>query len=214
MSKQFIAILVVIIGGLFAVLAFNNHKNPSAGTSNNSASAQPTSHITGKTDSKVNLTEYGDFQCPACAQWYPIIKQLEEDYKDKVAFQFRNFPLTQIHQNAFASSRAAEAAGKQGKFFEMHDLLYSQRDSWVNLSDPTPTFVSFATQLSLNIDQFKSDMASNAVSDAINADRKQAQELGATGTPTFVLNGKKMDSSPTSIDAFKKILDEALANNK
>lgn len=214
MSKQFIAILVVIIGGLFAILAITNNKKPDSQKTSSSSSAQVTSHIRDNTVSKVNLTEYGDFQCPACASYYPIVKQVEEQYKGKVAFQFRHFPLTQIHQNAFSSSRAAEAAGKQNKFFEMHDLLYEQRDAWVNLTDPTPVFEGFAKQLSLNLDQFKSDMSSSSVSDSINADRKAAQDIGATGTPTFVLNGKKLDKSPASLEEFKKLLDDELAKNQ
>ena len=211
MNKQFIAILVVIVGGLFGILVFTGN-NKNSGSSNN-ASAQPSAHITGKTDSEVNLTEYGDFQCPACKAYYPIVKQLKAEYADRVAFQFSNFPLTQIHRNAFISARAGEAAAKQGKFFEMHDLLYENQDSWSNLSDPTPTFVAFAAQLGLNADKFKTDMNSSEVSDIINADRKIIQDLGGSGTPSFVLNGKKIDS-PRSIDDFKKVLDEALANNQ
>lgn len=213
MSKQFIAILVVIIGGLFALLTFTNKDKP-ADQSGNNSTAQPTSHITGKVDSKVTLIEYVDFQCPACKAYFPIVQQLKADYGDKIAFQFRHFPLTQIHTNAFISSRAAEAAAKQGKFFEMYDALYEQQDSWSSVSDPTPIFVNFATQLGLNIDQFKTDMVSSSTTDLINADRKVAQDLGATGTPTFVLNGKRLEKSPTSIEEFKTLLDEALAANQ
>lgn len=214
MSKQFIAILVVIVGGLFAIVAVNNHKNPSTSGGSSNNSSQTTNHITGKADSKVKLTEYGDYQCPACGQYYPIFKQLTEDYKDKVAFQFANFPLTQIHQNAYISARAAEAAAKQNKFWEMHDLLYENQTSWSSDTDPSTTFVGYAKQLGLNESQFRSDMNSSAVSDLINADRQVVQNLGATGTPTFVLNGKKIDKSPTSIDEFKKLLDDELAKNQ
>ncbi len=213
MSKQFIAILIVIIGGLFAILAFTG-KDKSNNQSSSTSSSQPTSHKAGKADSKVVLQEFGDFQCPACKAYSTIIQQLKNEYGDRVAFQFSHFPLTQIHTNAFISSRAAEAAGKQGKFFEMHDLLYEQQDSWSQVADPTSIFVSFATQLGLNAEQFKTDMVASATTEAINADRKVAQDLGSSGTPTFVLNGKKMDKSPTSIEEFKKILDEALAANQ
>ncbi len=213
MSKQFIAIVVVIIGGLFALLAFTNKDKP--GDANSSTSTgQTTSHVTGKVDSKVTLLEYGDFQCPACKAYFPIVQQLKKDYGDKVAFQFRHFPLTQIHQNAFIGSRAAEAASKQGKFFEMHDALYDQQDSWASASDPTSIFVTFATQLGLNVDQFKTDMTSTETTDLINADRKAAQDLGSTSTPTFVINGKKLDKNPTDIGGFTSLLDAALAFNQ
>lgn len=210
MSKQFIAILIIVVGGLFAILAVTNNKKTDSGNQSGSSS-QPTSHIEGKLDSKVKLTEYGDFQCPACASYYPIIKQLKEEYKDRVAFQFRHFPLTSIHQNAFVGSRAAEAAGKQGKFIQMHDLLYENQKIWSVETDPTSTLVGYAQQLSLNVEQFKSDMTSSIVSDLINADRKAAQEFNATGTPTFVLNNKKLDKSPGSYEEFKKLLDDELS---
>lgn len=213
MNKQFIAILVVIIGGLFAILAFTNKDKP-GDQSSGSSNAQPTSHKDGKADSRVVLQEFGDFQCPACKAYYPILKQLKTEYGDRVAFQFSHFPLTQIHTNAFIGSRAAEAAAKQGKFFEMHDLLYEQQDSWSPVGDPTSIFVSFASQLGINADQFKTDMVSTATTDAINADRKVAQDLGSTATPTFAINGKKLDKNPTDIEGFKTLLDEALAANQ
>jgi protein-disulfide isomerase len=212
-SKQFIAILVVIVGGLFAILAFTSKDKPSE-SSNTNSTAQPTSHKTGKLDSKVTLQEFGDFQCPACKAYFPIVQQIKTEYADKIVFQFSHFPLTQIHTNAFISSRAAEAAGKQGKFFEMHDLLYEQQDSWSAVTDPTSIFVNFATQLGINVDQFKTDILSSEVSDLINADRKVAQDLGANSTPTFAINGKKIDKNPTDIEGFKALLDEALASNQ
>lgn len=214
MSKQFIAILVVLVGGLFAILAFTGKDSESGSGGSTNSSAQPTSHIAGKQDSKVNLTEYGDFECPACKAYYPIFKQLKTEYGDKVAFQFRHYPLTQIHPNAFIASRAAEAASKQGKFYEMHDLLYEQQDLWKSQPDPTETFVGYANQLSLNAEQFKTDMTSAVVSDAINADKKAAQDIGSSSTPTFVLNGKKLDENPTDVEGFKKLLDEALASSE
>ena len=213
MNKQFIAILIVIVGGLFAVLTLTNKDKP-ADQQSGSSSAQPTAHIRGKVDSKVNLTEYGDFECPACKAYFPLVDQIVEEYGDRVAFQFRHFPLTQIHANALIASRAAEAAGKQNKFFEFHDILYQQQDNWKTVSDPTSFFEGYATQLSLNIEQFKADLRSSEASDSINADRKVAQDLGSSSTPTFVLNGKRLETNPTDLEGFKKLLDEALAQNQ
>lgn len=213
MNKQFIAILIVIVGGLFAVLTLTNKDKP-ADQQSGSSSAQPTAHIRGKVDSKVNLTEYGDFECPACKAYFPLVDQIVEEYGDRVAFQFRHFPLTQIHANALIASRAAEAAGKQNKFFEFHDILYQQQDNWKTVSDPTSFFEGYATQLSLNIEQFKADLRSSEASDSINADRKVAQDLGSSSTPTFVLNGKRLETNPADLEGFKKLLDEALAQNQ
>lgn len=211
MSKQFLAILAVIVVVFVGVFTFTRPKSDAPGGNNSSNSSQTSNHTVGAGNKKVTLVEYGDFQCPACKSFYPVVKQIKETYGDDIKFQFMHFPLTQIHPNAMVSSRAAEAAGKQGKFFEMHDLLYENQDQWSQSSNPTPIFESFAGQLDLNMDQFKSDMASAQVLAIINADQKSGQELGANSTPTFVINGKKLDKNPTSLDEFKKLIDEEIA---
>ena len=213
MNKQFLAILLVIFIALFGVFTLTKDKEDN-GSNNSNTSVQPSNHVKGKTDSKVTLTEYGDFQCPACKSYYPIVKELSESYGDKVQFQFRHFPLVQIHPNAFVASRAAEAAGKQNKFFEMHDQLYENQDIWSTATNPNSYFEGYASQLGLNLDQFKSDMTSEAVSDQINADLKAGQALKANSTPTFAINGKKIEKNPQSIDEFKKLLDDELSKNQ
>lgn len=207
MNNRFLLILIgciVVLGGIFFI---TKNKKDDATTNNQ---ATPSQHVTGKTDSKVVLIEYGDFECPACSAYFPIVTQIKNDYKDKIAFQFRHFPLVQIHQNAMASARAAEAAGKQGKFWEMHDLLYGQQDAWAKSSNATAIFEDYATQLGINVDQFKTDSASSAVLDTINADVREGQKLNVTGTPTFVLNGQVITETPQTYEAFAKILDEAI----
>lgn len=211
MSKQFIIIVVVVIGILFGIFSFSNKSGDNKTSSDSSQNGS--SHIVGKKNSKVALVEYGDFQCPACKSYYPIVKQIKEEYSDKISFQFKHFPLVQIHPNAFVSSRAAEAAGKQGKFFEYHDLLYENQDSWAQSTSPNSIFESYAQQLNLNLDQFKKDMVSEEVANIINADVKSAQAIGGNSTPTFAINGKKIDN-PKTLDEFKKVIDEALAQNK
>lgn len=210
MSKQFLAILAVIILGLFGILFLTKDKT-NAPSSNSSSGSQASEHKAGAGNKGVTLIEYGDFQCPACKSFYPVVKQVKETYGDDITVQFRHFPLTQIHPNAMASSRAAEAAGNQGKFFEMHDLLYENQDSWSQSSSPTSIFESFATQLNLNLDKFKADTASAQTLAVINADQKAGQALGVNSTPTFVINGKKVEPNPTTPEAFKKLIDEAIA---
>lgn len=207
MSKNFLLVLAgiaVLLGGVFWVTR-NKASAPSS-----SGNGQPTSHIRSRGSSGVTLVEYGDFQCPACGAYYPIVKQLEEKYSDTVTFQFRHFPLLQIHQNAFAAARAAEAAGKQGKFFEMHDKLYENQQSWSTASNPKVFFEDYATQLTLNVDKFRKDAASAEVNALINADMKAGQALGVDSTPTFVLDGKKLDQNPQDYNAFAKLLDDAI----
>ncbi len=208
MSKRFLAILlaiIVVFGGAFYLA---KHKDNSSG--NNTSNVQPTNHIEGDGAKNVTLIEYGDYQCPACGAYYPLLKQVFDKYKADIHFQFRNFPLVQIHKNAFLGARAAEAADKQGKFWEMHDILYEQQQTWGDSNDPTPSFIGYAGQLGLNVDTFKADMASANVNDLINADIQEGQKLGANSTPTFVLNGKKIDN-PRSLDDFNKLIDNAIA---
>ena len=207
MSKQFWAVIVVIVLVLIGVFAFTGNKS---GTSNTSGTS-PTQHVEGQGKANVTLIEYGDYECPFCGQYYPTVKQIEQQYDSLIHFQFRNFPLTSVHPNAFAGARAAEAANLQGKFWQMHDTLYENQDpsgksGWVASSDPlNQYFVTFAQQLGLNVTQFKSDFASDKVNAIVNADLGEANKLGLTGTPTFYLDGKQVQISNTVAD-FQKVL--------
>lgn len=211
MSKQFIAILVIIIGGLFGVLYFSSNKDDQSSTTTNQAITSP--HIYGKADSEVKLVEYGDFQCPACKLYFPIVSQIKEEYKDKIAFEFRNFPLTSIHPNAFIGARGSEAAGLQGKFWEMHDLLYERQEAWSNDGNPTDILVAYAGELGLDTEKFRTDMNSTAVSDSISAQRSAGTNDNISATPSFVINGEKLDPTPRTVEEFKSAIDEKLGQN-
>ncbi len=165
-------------------------------------------HSKGSDKPKLTLIEYSDFQCPACAVYYPVVKQLAEEFKSDVLFVYRNFPLPQ-HANAFPAARAAEAAGKQGKFWEMHDKLFETQIAWENSVRPYGTFSRYATELGLNLDQFEADYDSSAVKNKIDADIKSGQSAGVNGTPSFYLNGVKINN-PRSYDDFKLTLINAL----
>jgi protein-disulfide isomerase len=211
MSNRFVIIVVVIVALFAGVFFFTKHKNgTSSGGGKTNSSAEPSQHTTGGGKSGVVLVEYGDYQCPACGQYYPIVKQVVEANKADITFQFRNFPLVQIHQNAFAGARAAEAAALQNKYWEMHDILYENQQTWGTASNPNTYFEAYAKQLGLDVEKFKTDMGSNQVSDLINADIAEGQRLGANATPTFVLNGKKLEQNPRSLDEFNKLISEAI----
>jgi protein-disulfide isomerase len=211
MSNRFFITVLVVIALAAGAFAFTKHNSNSK---NSAVSSQPTTHTDGSTKSGVVLIEYGDYQCPACGQYYPIVKQVTQKYKDQIVFQFRNFPLVQIHQNAFAGSRAAEASDKQSKYWQMHDLLYENQQTWGAVSNPTPYFVSYARQLGMDTAKFEKDMASQETNDKINADIKEAQKIGASATPTFVIDGKKLEQNPRSVDEFNKLIDTAIAAKK
>jgi len=137
---------------------FNFTKNQTPNKSGSSSSVQPSENKQGSGSKGVTLVEYGDFQCPFCKNYYPLVKQVQQAYGDAITFQFRNYPLNQIHPHAYEAARAAQAAAKQGKFFEMHDLLYENQDNWANASNVSTIFEGYAQQLGLNTDQFKSDV--------------------------------------------------------
>jgi protein-disulfide isomerase len=210
MSKRFLIIMAALVVLFIGVIIIN--KNGKSDNSNGSSSSQGTNYILGAGKKGVTLVEFGDFQCPACGTYYPIIEQVKQKYINDITFQFRHFPLVQIHPNAMVAHRAAEAAGRQDKFWEMYSLLYTRQQNWVDSSNPTTIMDDYATELGLNIDKFKSDFSSADVNDAISADIKLAQEAGANGTPTLVLDGKKLDTLPQDLAAFSKLIDEAIAN--
>lgn len=196
MSKQFLLILAAIVI-VFGGLLFFNKRNTSTsngGDSNDTSTLSENKTQEGSTG--VTLVEYGDFQCPACRQFFPVVQQLKQEYKGKVTFQFRHFPLTEIHQNALIGSRAAQAAAIQGKFWEMHDMLYENQDAWSSNTNPAPIFEGYANQLGLDVTKFSEDMKSEAVNNVIQADRNYAKGQGFSSTPTFVLDGKKNRGKP------------------
>ena len=207
MDKRFWAFMGVIAVIFVGIIFFNNKSDTDSGN------AQPTNHVM-NSGGKVTLTEYGDYQCPACGSYYPIVKEVVDKYKDSVTFQFRNLPLTQIHPNAFASARAAEAAAKQNKFWEMHDLLYENQASWSESSNPMASFEDYAKQLGLNLEQFKNDYKSKTVSSVINADIAAFKKTKApTQTPTFFIDGKHVEAK-ADVDVLSNLLDEALTNKQ
>lgn len=137
-------------------------------------------------EEKLVVTEFADFQCPACGSAYPIIKELEAEYGDRVTFVYRNFPLISIHKNAMPSAQAAEAAGKQGKFFEMHDMLFENQREWSELSNPMDVFQGYAQKIGLDVEKWKTDMNSAEVKSIISTDMSDGEAMGVVSTPTFI----------------------------
>lgn len=152
------------------------------------------SYLSASPSATVTLVEFGDYVCPACGDVAPYVKQVLSDFPGKVNYVFRNYPLS-YHTNAPLASYAAEAAGLQGKYFEMHDLLYSTQDAWSNLPDPTSVFIGYAKDLGLNTDKFTSDMNSRNVKDLVQRDMNDGKTVALTETPTFYINGTKVKLS-------------------
>ena len=165
----------------------------------------------GSSTAPVTLVEYGDYQCPSCGAFYPVIKQLLSDEgPSRVYFVFRNFPLPQ-HPNAMISAEAAGAAGLQGQYWAMHDLLYANQNDWVNLAHPTSVFEGYASKIGINTTQFLKDLKSPDVYNRVISDLKQAQQNNLDYTPTFFINGVRI-TNPDSYTAFKQLIDNAASS--
>lgn len=205
-------IVVAIFGG---IIFFNKSNTPDfTGNAAKLITEGPIAdHYTGPEEQKVVLIEYGDFQCPACARMYPTVEELKAKHGDRLMFIFRNRPLTNIHPNALAAATAAEAAGLQGKFFPMYNLLYQNQNGWssVSGSDRGAVFEGFASQIGLDLDKYRADLKSADITAKLNRDRATANTFKADSTPTFVLNGEKLpEDVALNAEALSKKIDEAL----
>lgn len=156
------------------------------------------------------LVEYSDLQCPACKSFHDVLKTFEASNSPDLAITkkttlvFRHFPLYQIHKNAYLSAYAAESAGLQNKYWEMVDVLFNKQTEWSPLSDPKEYFVTLAKSLELDVDKFKNDMDSENVKNKVQADLTEGESIGINSTPTFFLNGKKVNVN--TFDEFKNLL--------
>lgn len=217
----FSVVIVAFLGSMIWLSLSKNIDLSNVDTSKEIAASEKSGniaeHIYSKNDSKVVLVEYGDYQCPGCKTASTRIASIAKEYKDSVQVIFRNYPITTIHPNALAAATVAEAAGLQGKFWEMHDLLYDKQDEW---SSATSTerldyFTEYAQELGLDISKLKSDMESKEVKAKINFDQAVGAKDNVTGTPSFFLNGKELESDIWGDDAkLKATLDEAIKSSK
>ena len=202
MTKKAWIIFAAMCVGLIGGLIFLQQRNQIDVSSVDTTKAQPASsesgeHVYGNANSKVLLVEYADFQCPGCNSSYPVTKKVIEKYKDKIGFIFRNYPLTSAHPNALAAAAAAESAGLQGKYWEMHNSLFENRASWVELSGSTRTenFVKLASDIKgLNVEKFKADLENPNIRKKIDYDMALGKKDSVGGTPAMYINGKDVGS--------------------
>ncbi len=166
-------------------------------------------HIRGEHDAPITLEEFGDFQCPPCATISPHLDETERDYRPRLRLVFRNFPLP-IHAHSTEAAYAAEAAGLQGHFWEMHDLLYKEQTNWSTAANVPELFNSYAQMLGLNVDRFKADVQSPAVKKAVEADQRDGTARGVTSTPTVFLNGVLIPPSSLNKLGVRAAIDAAI----
>ncbi len=205
---QFVASVGIIIVLLFGYY-FYSDSSSSAEESTQTITVSASDHVRGAVDGKLTLVEFGDFQCPACGAYEPIVRQVMNDHKDSLKVVFKQFPLTQIHRNALVAAKASEAAGVQGKFWEMHDVLYEKQQEWSGLPNAKETFMLYAKTLGLDVAKFMKDIDDPKIEEKILAEYKEGIRLKVQGTPTFFLNGKKLENV-NDLASFDKAIQAAL----
>ena len=167
-------------------------------------------HIQGRPKAPVALEEFGDFECEPCSKFWPILKQAQKEYGDRLSVTFREFPLVKIHPHAMEAARAAEAAGLQGRFWEMHESLYADRFIWIGAGDTRAALTLCASHLDLDLEKFKKDMDSEEVSKRIAADKERVESLELTRTPGVFVNGDQVTTAPITIEILRAAIDAAL----
>ncbi len=201
-------VIVLIIGGLGSLLYFGGRSRLEDTLTLAKITADDWTQ--GPETAPLALIEYSDFQCPACAAYQSLVKKVLENYGEQIRFAYRHFPLPQ-HQNAEEAAYAAEAAGKQGKFWEMHDRLFENQTIWAELSqsEAKALFATYAGELGLDPNKFETDRASTETTTRVSTNANSGQTIGVNSTPTFFLNNKKI--SPRDYNEFELLIKDALA---
>lgn len=161
----------------------------------------------------ITITEYSDYQCPACAYFHPIVKKLKDKYGDQINLELKFFPLNS-HQYAALAARAAQAAKNQGKFKEMHNLIFENQKRWSNSGNPAPIFVNFAEKLDLNLEQFRNELNSAETQKAVMEERREGRQKGVNSTPTFFIDGEQLSSLPRTFEEFDQVVQKYLTEKK
>jgi protein-disulfide isomerase len=200
-------VIVAVIAGLIWIGESQDGSTPQPSPISGDVSS--VDHVQGSETASLTLFEYADFQCPTCKAYAPVLEELLGQYPDDLRIVYRYFPLQSIHPNATISSQAAEAASLQGKFWEMHDLLFERQSDWSRLTNPRDVFTTYAEELGLNTEQFRTDLDSKEVKNRVNADYRSGLSAGVQGTPSFFLNGEPLEN-PRGIEAFQAIIEEQL----
>lgn len=214
MSSNIKQVVFWVVGALVVlgiIIAIAVATTKSGGNTNTVNDTKPVSEdwIKGSIDAKVQIVEYSDLECPACAGYEPKIKQLIAEFGDKIGFTYRHFPLKTIHKNAERASWAAEAAGAQGKFWEMHDKLFETQSRWAEEKDPLSQFVGYAKELGLDEEKFKTDFASPSFHAKVDAHTQAGYRAGVDATPTLFINGNKIEL-PRTYEELKGVVQKEL----
>jgi protein-disulfide isomerase len=199
------AVLVAAVGGGFLMFRSAQPQSPTTPT--------PAGGSVATSKGVVTIDEYGDYQCPPCGALHPIIKTLKGEYGDRIQFAFHHFPLTQLHSHALEASYAAAAAGLQGKFWEMHNMLYEKQSEWSEVGDFRPIVLEFARKIGLDLPRFTRDIDGLQVVTIVSEDMQRGALLGVNGTPTVFINSQLIHSDNFSTEGLRKEINKRLSVN-
>ena len=213
----FVIVGVVALATLTSATILYRAKRPAVLTISQENAAKTegpdAAHVRGNPAAAVTMEEFGDYQCPPCGMLNGLIKQLEKELDPHLRVIFRHFPLDN-HVHARPAAAAAEAAGLQGKFWEMHDQLYQEQAVWMKATDVQTLFHSYAGMLGLDIERFKKDMQSEAVKARVDSDHKRGTSLGVKNTPTIFLNNTAVPPTDLNPERLRAIFTEAVKEKK
>jgi len=207
-----VVLAAVMIGGLIAISKLGgDDPAPAGSTAANEALVRSDSHkLSTAADGKVTVVEFLDFECESCGAAYPGVEKLRAEYKDKITYVVRYFPI-QSHPNAMNAARAAEAAAKQGKFEAMYVKLFDNQTTWGHKQEAqTKAFEGYAREIGLDLGKFRADVADASTEQRITKDSDDGQTVGVQGTPTFFINGERFTDDAT-YEGLKAAVDAALA---
>ena len=212
------AVALIAVGAGAALYRAKQQSLEAAATANlaNPSGAKPgakPAHMRGPLKAPVTIEEFADFQCPPCGGVSALIKQLEQKNPDRLRVVFRNYPL-QSHQHAVPAAMAAEAAGAQGKFWEMHDALFQGQAVWSKSQDVRPLFEGYAANLRLDMDRFKRDMADEKMRARVTADQERGTSLGVSQTPSLFINGERVPVKALSTPGLQSAIQAVIEGRK
>jgi protein-disulfide isomerase len=162
-------------------------------------------HFRGPESARLTLVEFGDYQCPSCGAYHPVVQELLRRFPKDLRLEFHHYPLISIHPNAMAASLAVEAAGEQGKYWEMHDLVFDHQEEWSRSPNPEPNFLALANQIGLDPNKFMQSMRSPATQDRVLQDVVRARDAHVEAVPTFFIDGQMVDR-PASLNEFMNVI--------
>ena len=212
-----IIIFAVVVLGLGAGVVLYRTMKPTTATPPNGPKANmppplpgaDPPHARGGAGATVTVEEFGDFECPPCGALHPELLKIEKEYGDRVRVVFREYPL-EMHKYAYDAARAAEAAGMQDKFWEMHDLLYEKKEEWSVSLEPRALFVEYAKFLGMNGERFVADMSGGMAAMRVGLDMRRGKSMGVLGTPTLFINGKLIDAKDVTPEGLRLAINSAL----